>query len=1414
MPLIAIALLACFLTLPIKADKITGPGSLASYYLDAQGQNGLLNLTDGQTWTLTVTNINASQITGNKLFQFFLQDYSQGSAAHMITIQVHVDYYGSGGHLFQSYEGYVLKSSQPFSPGQVQGLFDLRVQIRDLGSNYLVTPQYRLPSGSWQTFQGGSWHSGTYELAHVYLAMQVDYYSDGTVAFDPLTAHSEETWYVDKAGKIQDAVNGAISGATVLIFGGTHPESLYINKSLTIEGVQNPVITGAGVFTINYGDTQLTRQAVIFIANSTNTVLEGLDIRGQGLGQETSAGVFFIYSVGNMINCSVSPNATGEMNTCGIEARASTLVVQESTVEHFGRTGIYFGNCTGGVYNSTVEGDVYTEYNETSCGIEVDVYRQGPSNLEIIGNEILNCSNTYLPAPSSPSIGIAVDLWRRYDDLNASTVIIENNKIHNNDEAIELVPSNNSYGHYDDIFDNGQGVIADPDYSSSNVTFDSRFNWWGESGGPSHSSNIGGTGDTISDFVDYSPWLDTPYGTTPQAYHVNPTGTIQEAVDAANPGDKILVHNGTYDEQLVINKNLTVQGIGSSATLAPSSATRLITVLDAPWLTSYKKIAAIVVANATGNGQVVVKNLNVDGTNVTSVPAGADFVVGILYLETGGTIDTVSVNHIMQEDSTYGDGIYVATKTTTVTVEIENSTVASFRGNGIETSAEGVSNRLTVYVQNNTVNGRGPIGAGEPAQNGILVTGNSLGTVENNTISHFAYTSQSGSASGIMFLDANGAAAGNVITDSQEGAVAAADTPGSWTVAFENNEISGSSMSAIHAQVTNADASITLVLQNNDLTGGSGDGINIGLSPSQSPAGNITLVASTNLITGWNCDIRLKSSIGENSTIGGNVIEDAADSGIRAEQSINASNVVVTYNIIAQNSNFGVFNNGSGILDARNNWWGDATGPYHQQLNPSGRGNNVSDFVNFQPWLEEQPGQPIVKIEPSLTIIAPGETCSITVNTLNATDVTGWEFKLFYRNDIVNCTGVSEGPFLSGEGGTFFLAQIDNTYNSTHGYVLVACSLLGQNVSVSGSGTMATLTFEALTKDETTLDLVDTKLSDTRIPPQPIPHASVNGAIQVSTIMKVDPPTSSFIVGQGFSTGVTINGVANLTGWEFKLFYRSDILNCTDVEEGPFLRTGSSTFFTVQISNNYNSTHGRVLVACSLLGLDVSVNGSGTIAVLSFKALGTGNTTLDLIDTKMSDEEEPPQPIDHVALPGMVYVGSQHDVAVVNLTTSKAGCKPIPTVGSGFTTEIVVTVENNGAYLETFNVTLYANSTPIGTLTETNLAPLAQGTLTYAWNTSGFALGNYTISAYAWPVPNETNTANNNLTDGTVEVTIPGDVNGDGIVNILDAITLANSFFATPASSNWNPNADINGDGVVNILDAIILANHFLQHYP
>jgi hypothetical protein len=53
------------------------------------------------------------------------------------------------------------------------------------------------------------------------------------------------------------------------------------------------------------------------------------------------------------------------------------------------------------------------------------------------------------------------------------------------------------------------------------------------------------------------------------------------------------------------------------------------------------------------------------------------------------------------------------------------------------------------------------------------------------------------------------------------------------------------------------------------------------------------------------------------------------------------------------------------------------------------------------------------------------------------------------------------------------------------------------------------------------------------------------------------------------------------------------------------------------------------------------------------------------------------------------------------------------------------------------------------------------------------------------------------------------DVNGDGIVNILDAIMVEKAFASKPGDSNWNPIADLNHDGVVSMLDIIIVARDF-----
>ena len=53
-----------------------------------------------------------------------------------------------------------------------------------------------------------------------------------------------------------------------------------------------------------------------------------------------------------------------------------------------------------------------------------------------------------------------------------------------------------------------------------------------------------------------------------------------------------------------------------------------------------------------------------------------------------------------------------------------------------------------------------------------------------------------------------------------------------------------------------------------------------------------------------------------------------------------------------------------------------------------------------------------------------------------------------------------------------------------------------------------------------------------------------------------------------------------------------------------------------------------------------------------------------------------------------------------------------------------------------------------------------------------------------------------------------GDLNGDGILNILDIVVLANLILSGDES---NPAGDLNQDGDYNILDIVILVNLILN---
>jgi hypothetical protein len=134
-------------------------------------------------------------------------------------------------------------------------------------------------------------------------------------------------------------------------------------------------------------------------------------------------------------------------------------------------------------------------------------------------------------------------------------------------------------------------------------------------------------------------------------------------------------------------------------------------------------------------------------------------------------------------------------------------------------------------------------------------------------------------------------------------------------------------------------------------------------------------------------------------------------------------------------------------------------------------------------------------------------------------------------------------------------------------------------------------------------------------------------------------------------------------------------------------------------------------------------------------------------------------------------------------------------VGQGYNVIINLQIQNQGTSTQSFTVFVYANSTAVYSEQISNLAPQKVTNVTFEF-TASLNYGNYSVSACSQPIK-------------WVKVTIPGDVNGDGVVNIRDGALIGEYWGMTvpPAPAN----VDVGGYGVINIRDGAIIGAHWGQ---
>ena len=156
-------------------------------------------------------------------------------------------------------------------------------------------------------------------------------------------------------------------------------------------------------------------------------------------------------------------------------------------------------------------------------------------------------------------------------------------------------------------------------------------------------------------------------------------------------------------------------------------------------------------------------------------------------------------------------------------------------------------------------------------------------------------------------------------------------------------------------------------------------------------------------------DVGIYVAGGFSPTITGSTIRNNADYGILLYD----SNATITGSTISGNGIDGVFHStASFIVNAVGNYWGDPSGPYHS-TNPSGYGDSVSDYVDFDPWLGVDPNIKLsgtVYLQGTGTAI-PGATVSLDAYSTTTNSHGYYAFDKILSGNYT--LGVSKAGFVS-----------------------------------------------------------------------------------------------------------------------------------------------------------------------------------------------------------------------------------------------------------------------------------------------------------------------------------------------------------------------------------------------------------------
>ena len=230
--------------------------------------------------------------------------------------------------------------------------------------------------------------------------------------------------------------------------------------------------------------------------------------------------------------------------------------------------------------------------------------------------------------------------------------------------------------------------------------------------------------------------------------------TIQDAVDAANTGDTICVGDGTYSEQVVVNKSVTLQNKdGESPTIEPGTSPKAFTIPESSptWEPMVFAYGGSESGGAVSGAEIVDVDLSGFTLDGNDTQPAARRKPGVLYRNAVGPISDNTIENMgVGGKETFGVLAYGNSD-----VKVVGNSVSGYERGGIGANGDGgAQSSPTADIRDNTVIGSANLGEAW-GPNGIQVGFGAEGQVRNNEVRDNRYSDEGPVAAGILIFESD-----------------------------------------------------------------------------------------------------------------------------------------------------------------------------------------------------------------------------------------------------------------------------------------------------------------------------------------------------------------------------------------------------------------------------------------------------------------------------------------------------------------------------------------------------------------------------------------------------------------------------------------------------------------------------------